>query len=504
MTATLPPGAAPAPTQDSPDPPAWRRSGLFLALLLQLGSAAVAYVGPAGLVELAFPLAATALAFWLLVRSRPEAYVEYVLWLWLLAPWVRRMVDLGSGWSPVSPVMLAAPAATVLCLLPALRGRRRMDRRIGGALLVGLFAAGYGCVVGVVTAGPAAAVGSLATWLPPLALGLYVATAGPSYDALLGIVRRVAVVGTAVLGTYGVVQYALMPAWDAFWMNNAPINSIGYPYPFEVRVFSTLNSSAPFAVVMATLLVLLTGVHARLRWLVSLVGVLSLGLSLVRTAWLGYAVSLLAMFSPRRGRLLRAGAVSVGLPLLAVLVVGGPAKDALVDRFSQTTQAGESDTSFSDRVDFHREVLPQALTDPIGTGYGTVGVATKLKNRGELEEQANFDGGALETLFTYGVVIGGAVLLTTLLAVGAAWRRARDRGDLERAMGAALVALVVQLLLYQPLLTPTGILFYLLLGMLARPSALDEQAGDDADPAPGTWAETSRSGRGGSGALRGA
>lgn len=449
----------------------WRESGLVLALVLQVGSGAAAYVGAAAVVERAFPLIAVGLASWLLARSRREAYVEYVLWLWLVAPWVRRMVDLGSGWSPISPVMLAAPAATILCLLPALRGRRSVDRTIGGALVVALVAVGYGCVVGVLTSGPVAALGALATWLPPIAVGLYVATAGPRYAELLAIVRRTALIGCAVLGTYGLVQFFTMPLWDAFWMRNAPINSIGYPYPFQVRVFSTLNSSAPFGVVMATLLVLLTGVSARLRWLAGLVGVLSLGLSLVRTAWLGYAVSLLALFSPRRGRLLRAGVVSLVVPVTLVLVVGGPAKDALVDRFATTTELGQSDTSFRERVAFHERLLPEAVADPFGTGLGAVGVATKLtSNRGKLDEDANFDGGALELLFTYGVLVGTGVLVTSVLAVAAAWRRARPRADLERAMAAALVGLVVQLLLYQPLLTPSGILFYLLLGILARPA----------------------------------
>lgn len=463
----------------------WGGSGLLLAVVLQLVSGAAAFVGPAALVELAFPLAAVTGAAWLLVRSRRAAYVEYVVWLWLLVPWVRRMVDLGSGWSPISPVMLAAPVATVLCLLPALRGRRPVDRTIGGALLVALVALAYGCVVGMLTSGPAAALGALATWLPPLALGLYVATAGPRYAELLAIVRRTALFGCAVLGTYGLVQFFTMPAWDAFWMVNAPINSIGYPFPLEVRVFSTLNSSAPFGVVMATLLVLLTGVSARLRWLAGLVGVLSLGLSLVRTAWLGYAVSLLALFSPRRGRLLRAGVVSLVLPVSIVVVVGGPAKDALVDRFAETTQAGQSDTSFRERVAFHERLLPQAAVDPFGTGLGAVGVASKLTPKGgTAAENVDFDGGALELLFTYGVLVGTAVLVTTALAVAAAWRSARPRSDLERAMAAALVGLVVQLLLYQPLLTPSGILFYLLLGILARrpddPGDYTDTADEDA------------------------
>jgi O-antigen ligase len=205
----------------------------------------------------------------------------------------------------------------------------------------------------------------------------------------------------------------------------------------------------------------------------------SLGLSLVRTAWLGYAISLLVLFSPRRGRLLRAGVASLLVPVALVLVAGGPAKDVLVDRFAQTTTSGQSDTSFQDRVEFHERLLPTALMDPFGTGFGAVGVATKLGNsKGELADDANFDGGALELLFTFGGLLGLAVLAMTVVAVARGWSRARGRGDLERALAAALIGLVVQLLLYQPLVTPTGILLFVGLALLAREPVEDADAQD--------------------------
>lgn len=453
-----------------------RRSGLTLALVLQLGGAAAAFVGAAGVVQLLFPPAAVLLAGSLLLRRRGAAYVEFVIWLWLLAPALRRVVDLHIGWTPVSPIMAAAPAATLLCLAPALMGRRKLDPAIGPALVIGVLSVGYGAAVGMVNVGLGGPFAGILAWLPPLALGLYVAAAGPPDTAeLSAVIRRTAVLGTLVLGVYGVVQFVLVPAWDAFWLQNAPIDSAGFPHPFEVRVFSTLNSPAPFASVLGTLLVVLTACRARTRWLSMLAGFVALGLSLVRTAWLGYIVALFSFLSPGRLRLLRSAAVGVGLPVLLLVLYGGPLTEAISKRLSATTASASKDESLVDRLEFYRALLPEVLTDPVGNGLGSVGVSTKLSSDGKLGNLGNFDGGALEVLYTFGLPVGLAFLAATVLAVVAAARVAKRRGDLERAMAAGLLGLLVQLPLANPLTTPSGIFFWLFLGMLARPLHAEPQ-----------------------------
>ena len=447
------------------------RLGLGLAMALLLGCAAGAFVGGASLVQVGFPTVAVLGAAWLLVTGRSAAYVEFVLWLWLLGPGLRRVVDLAVGWTPVSLVMTAAPGATLLCLVPALLGRRRVDPVMGMALVVGMAATAYGLGVGVLKLGVGSPLAAGLTWLPPLALGLYVATAGPERtSALLAVVRRTALLGCLVLGAYGVFQFIAPPPWDRFWLVNAPITSAGYPEPYEVRVFATLNAPAPFASVLGVLLVLLTGVRAKSRGLAMAVAFVAFGLSLVRTAWLGYLLALMAMVLPGRTRLLRASAVGIGLPVLLAVLYGGPLRDVIRSRFVSTTASGTEDQSFSDRSSFYRTQLPQVLGDPVGDGLGSTGAATKVANAGELSETGNFDGGALEVLYVFGLPVGAAFLLSLLLAVYAAWRTASRRGDLEKAMAAALVGLAAQLLLFNPITTPSGIFFWLLIGVLARPS----------------------------------
>ena len=448
-----------------------RPIGLLIALTLLFGGVAGSFGGAASLVQLGFPVAAVVVGAWLLITRRAAAYVEFLLWLWLLTPTLRRVIDLSVGWTPVSPIMAAAPIATLLCLLPALTGRRRVDRTMGAALITSLAAVASGVIVGVLTIGVGAPLAAALTWLPPLALGLYVATSGPHDSAeLLAVVRRTALLGCLALGSYGIFQFVSPPSWDVFWLANAPITSAGYGEPYQVRVFSTLNSPAPFAAVLGALLVVLTGCPARSRWLSMVAAFVAFGLSLVRTAWLGYVVALFALLSPSRARLLRSAAVGIGLPVLLLVLYGGPLTEVIASRFVDTTASGTQDESLSDRTRFYRTLLPQVLADPVGDGLGSTGVATKVGNAGTLGAGGNFDGGALEILFVFGFPIGLAVLVSIALAVRSAWKSASTRSDLEKSMAAAVVGLAVQLLLFNPLTTPTGILFWLFVGVLARPT----------------------------------
>src|SRR4030081_1469123 len=62
---------------------------------------------------------------------------------------------------------------------------------------------------------------------------------------------------TTILSVYGIIQYVFLPPWDAFWLQNVSAQgslSFGKPFPFQVRVFSMLNSPGPFGSFMACIL----------------------------------------------------------------------------------------------------------------------------------------------------------------------------------------------------------------------------------------------------------
>jgi hypothetical protein len=145
-----------------------------------------------------------------------------------------------------------------------------------------------------------------------------------------------------------------------------------------------------------------------------------------------------------------------------------------VDRVTASASSGSRDVSLTERLEFHRELLPRLVRDPAGAGVGAVGVATKLAAPGAQVE--DFDGGDLEVLLTFGLLLGSALLVALGAALRAAWRRSRELGDLERAMAAALVGLAAQLPFANPLVGPAGVMFWLLLGTMAR-AALDVPSG---------------------------
>ena len=166
------------------------RGGVRLALVLLGAAAAASFVGFAPVVAYALLLAVVGVALALAGR-RSTAYVEFLLWVWLLTPGLRRIVDLHVGWTPLSPVMLAAPLASLAAVPAILRGRRLVHRDAQAAFLVTLVALAYGVVVGVVRGSSVAApLAALLTWAPPIVSGLYVATIGPSKDAMAKLLAR--------------------------------------------------------------------------------------------------------------------------------------------------------------------------------------------------------------------------------------------------------------------------------------------------------------------------
>lgn len=419
----------------------------------------------------AYPLGAVLVAVVLLRRRDTADYLEFVLWLWLLAPEVRRIVDLGIGWTPVSYIMLAPPLASLACLVAALSARRPVHRDASGAFAVMMVTVVFAFLVGCLTNGTSPAVASLMEWLPPVTLGAYVAGAGPATPVLHRAVKRFAISGTLVLGVYALVQFLVLPAWDKFWMENAPLSTIGSPEPFKVRAFSTLNSPGPFGSVIGCLLLLvLVGTSQRGRVVSAAAGVVGIGLSLVRGAWLGLVLSVIALARAGRVRAIGAVLVMITLPVVLLVTVGGPVGQAINDRFTSSYEAGGQDRSLSERLTFYGKSIPDLAGSATGTGLGAVGVSTKLSNtKGDLGENGDFDSGILEVLFTFGLGAGAVAMLVIVRAVSRAWARAKRSGsDFAAACGAGLIGLLAQILLGNPLISVVGVCFWLLFGVLAR------------------------------------
>lgn len=407
------------------DIPAQRRSlgdVITPPTLLQIGvlliCLAALLTGQARLLYYAFtPMCL--MAGFVLFQRYPAHYVHFTMWLWMLAPFVRRLVDWQTEYSTLNPVLLAPLLVSSLSFLTVIRISRHLHENRYYPFSLLLLMMIFALLVGIMASGPFAAGYSFLAWLAPLSVAFYILSQ-PAHAANFGraMFGSLAFAGLFV-GAYGLYQYYFAPEWDTFWMINADMLSVGYPKPGEIRVFATLNSPGPLAIFMAASLIVLAANSGVLRWVAALPAAGTLVLSLVRAGWGGLVVGLVAMLLMGPPRLkarwllsiLLAGVVVV--PVLAIL----PFSDTVAERF-ETFASLEDDTSLRVRADFIDGLLNATFTNPIGRGMGATGAGTRLTNQsGSLGEYGIFDSGVLDIFFTFGwgsfIVIAALVMIFT-------------------------------------------------------------------------------------------
>lgn len=354
----------------------------------------------------------------LLALLRPKMLVPYTLLIWAIAPELRRISDWSEGvYQSVSLLSLAPLLTGVTLIIPVLKEIhiiQKSSSRIMTLFAVALF---YGALIGLAKNGMGS-VYDLANYIVPLLLLPYFAVMRfkpKDIDRLLYAYANIAV----MVAIYGIVQYLVVPPWDAFWMKSVDMLSIGTPYPLEIRVFSTLNSPGPAATFLVFALVpmiLEKRWRGTLRWIGVLLVVICLLTTLVRSAWLVLVVMLLMYIgsSPSKGKWKTLIQLAFVASLLFWIVPKLPGAEGLVGRL-ETLSSVKEDQSYNDRMNLWQDMVPMVASNPIGQGIGSVGQGTKLGNGGELGEYGNMDNGVIALLLTFGVL--GAVFFFGALGV---------------------------------------------------------------------------------------
>jgi hypothetical protein len=425
-------------------------------------------LGAANLVRPLYPAVALITAVMLFSIQRGQ-YVAFVIWLFMITPFVRRVVDYQAGYQDTSTVMLAPLlAAAVACTmlvkkLPLLYTITFLPFLF---VLVGLL---YAYFIGIVNSGPLPATYDLLLWVVPLAFGFAIASDWRSFPMYRDSIFRAFLWGGAVLGAYGIYQYFFLPVWDAHWMRNAAtagFTSIGYPFPLQVRVFGTMNGPTAYgAMMMPALLIVLVASN----WMRFPTGILGLGgfaLSIVRTAWLGWAVGVaFLMLKLRGGRRLK---LVVGLMAMAMLALPVLTSGDIGERFLNRLDTFgdlEGDKSYQARQELYGMMTERALTNVIGTGVGAVGVATKLSS-GTGRVEFNIDSGLLFVPYTLGWP--GALLM--LIGVSALLIRPPGivdrRNETAVQVGTAVcMAMIAMMLSYNSMYGVGGMIFWTFMGL---------------------------------------
>jgi hypothetical protein len=341
-------------------------------------------------------------AGWYAWRSGPYAHVQAALFLFAFAPLARRVVDVSAGYDP-SGLMLIGPLLAIVAPLPQLRRYLEDENAMPAGMTPILVTAGcvaYAAATSLFQGDWFNAASGTLKWIAPLVY----ASALLQYadrDHLVEAMTSAFLVILPITGLIGIYQYIDPPDWDRYWMQFAPILSVGRPLPYEVRVFSTMNAPASFATFTATGLLLVC--FLRSRWYLPLAAIPAVSaflLSLYRTAWLSLAVGVLfcLLFQSTRKRAAIIMLSAVGTVVIAATLP--PFADAVSERLA-TLAEGAADASAQERLEEYLVLWNQPDSSLFGVGFttGDVGAAGTVASALVQLPLANVTSGELGFLF---------------------------------------------------------------------------------------------------------
>jgi len=432
-------------------------AGFFVAVV------SVMLTGLGGRVSNVAYVGISVLAGGILFARSAGGYVSFTLWLWFVTPFVRRVFDYHHGWSPASAVLIAPPAVALLSVITILRRMNELRGIMYAPYLLVLLAFGYGFSVGVINAGLIPATYALVTWLAPAFFGLHIALSWRRYPEMGKAVRTTFVWALPILAAYGLYQFVKMPRWDAAWMINADMKSIGAPRPYLARVFGTLNTPGPFAAFLATGSLMLLPYKGKLRFISIALAMVSLLLARTRAVWVAFVIGLLVQqIGQPLGRLPKRTIAVIFVALLAIPVANIPQFSAIIaPRLATLTNLSE-DNSFKKRYNFSEAAAVSIVETAEGNGLGMTGGAIKLN---AMQGVRSLDNGFLEVFYIYGWPGGSLFFLGIAgLMIQSVRFRETKTDSFANAVRASSVALVSILPIGDVFTGPTGTLLWMSVG----------------------------------------
>lgn len=329
-----------------------------------------AYFSAPSLLRPLFP-ATTALAGYLIYRRDKLYFLSFYLWISVLAPTLRRLVDWRTGYQDQSMILLAP---LLLALLPAIHFRRDMRIapqcvRLIACLTLGAIAFGAG--IGMIRHPGVNVLRAVASWSAPIIMCVFAASI--ESGNLRKTLTRTLAWAVLIMSIYGIYQFIVAPPWDTYWLRQvsatAVAPSFGRPAPFSIRVWSTMNSPGACAVILSASLVWLFTQEGLLAFVAELLGYVTLMLTLVRSAWLqtGLSLLLVLLLFRSKSQVRRTAVKLCTLILGAVAILGTPQAADIKQRFS-TLASLNSDASYNERTELYRYIGSVVVTNPLGIG----------------------------------------------------------------------------------------------------------------------------------------
>ena len=446
-------------------PPKLRRlvpSKARLALIgLLLGTIALAVAAP-GVARPLFILGSAAVGY-LAWREGCGRSIEAALTLYVFAPFLRRLVDVGIGFDP-SGVMLLGPVLAIAIptieLTRLLTHWEKEDEALLPLLLVGACIT-YGMLLSAFQ-GDFGPLGTAALKMyTPLLYGVWIMRRARHDPSALDAVSSSFFVLAPIIGIYGIWQYVSPADWDRYWMLSVSgaISVLGRPEPYQVRVFSMMNSPASFGTYAGCGLLLFG--FCRSGWKALLLGlavVPGLLFTYYRTAWISAVLGIFycAWFGRTRER---AGLIAVATVVITVLAAGSSDfGDAIVERLATFTGSVADDGSGKARLEQLFEAY--RMLDEMTFGFGFARLATPFNG------VDSADGEVVSAMIAMGVLVGSVYLLGLVWAAVQALIRIRSSTDPRLIVtGAVIVGMVAAIPLTSVTSGEIGLLLWMFIAL---------------------------------------
>jgi hypothetical protein len=425
------------------------RVGVFrgdFGFILVAGGAAAFLVAAAVMASVQVATAFTLVALVIALHQYNRQWgIIAVFAFWLIAPGLRRVLGLMTGYLESDPLSLAPFLAT-----SAVAGLELLRFHVPTVIRRILLAAAGGFALGLpvgLVAGTSSGMYAFVAYLAGVSAA--VLGVGERTSARDSTLRKVLLYGIPPVAAYAVYQHVVgLPAWDKEWVAASQFGSIGISEGEPIRSFASLNSPGTLASLLGLSLLMFLTVHRlRLITAVALVVVcVAISFTFVRSAWVALIVAGVAHVIASRGASAR---VVFGFTLVIVMAAVAlspvsPTAHQVVERFKTVKNLGQ-DTSATERQATFSDTLPIAVRAPIGHGLGSAGEATKLQGDSLLRAP---DNGYLALMYQVGPV-GFLIVVGALgFVLAAAWNGARSPGpgqDLRLALFALVVYLLVTL-----------------------------------------------------------
>jgi hypothetical protein len=342
--------------------------GFILTILLLVGL----HLGK--ILTYAFPGLSFLTAIYLYQRSGIK-YICFCWWIIFLSPEVRRIADFYSEWTNPSPVLLAPLLAASISIIAIIKCLPQLYRGNSLPFFLCFASISYGLIIGLLRNPLQEVLLACLGWISPLLIGFHIFINYNNYPNYRNAILKVFLWGTLVMGVYGVIQYMYVPPWDAFWMDNTRnevgFNTIGNPIPYEVRVYSTLNSPQPFATVLKAGLLVLFYQMSPLAIVASGFGYLSFFLSSARSAWVSWVFTIIVLLIITRGMNQFRMVTSLFFLTISMVILTTlePFAGSIQNRIISLKDL-QSDVSYTDRLNTLQSSLDTTLYQVVGGGMG--------------------------------------------------------------------------------------------------------------------------------------